>query len=208
MSTKTMSTKTKITLSGLALSIAIVIVLLFTTVLNPFTIVKVQSTITQTQNQLVKTISIEELINMSDDDFVKLKEVQIMKMIKDTAKTNNIKPYVFCGLAWHESSKFKFANKKIKDSNGRWSYGLFMIQLETARLYDKEVTEEKLLTPTYNTHLAALIWRKNCLKYGNNIDYVLAAHNAGAVYHNKITNPDFVKQVKTAIGDVVSLYDL
>ena len=162
----------------------------------------------QSQLQISKTTISNDFINMTEDDFNRIKETQIMKMIVDTAKVNNIKPVIFVGLSWHESSKFKFANKKIKDSNGRWSYGLFMIQLETARLYDKEVTEEKLLTPTYNTHLAALIWKKNSLKYGNNIDYILAAHNAGAVYHNKITNPDFVKQVKTAIGDVVSLYDL
>jgi soluble lytic murein transglycosylase-like protein len=166
----------------------------------------ISNTITQTQ--LIKTIPIQDLINMSDDELVRIKEEYILKMVIDTARTNNINPAIFVGLAWHESSRFKFANKKIKDSNGRFSYGLFMIQLETAKLYDKNATEEKLLAPTYNTYLAALIYKKNYSKYGNNNDFALAAHNAGAVYNNKITNLDFVKQVKTAIGDVVTKFDL
>ena len=153
------------------------------------------------------TIPVKDLVNMTEDDFNRIKEAEIMKMITDTAKAYNVKPYIFCGLAWHESDHFKFANKKIKDSNGRFSYGLFMIQLETAKLYDKDVTEAKLLSPAYNTHLFATIFHKNYVKYGS-IEYALAAHNAGAVYNNKISNPDFVKKVYMSIGEIVSKYDL
>ena len=153
-------------------------------------------------------ITIETLVNMSEDDIASLKEKYLMKMVSDTAKAYHIKQYTFCGLTWHESSKFKFANKKIKDSNGRFSYGMFMIQMETAILYDKTVTETKLLTPAYNTHLAAIIFTHNLEKYNGSYDYTLAAHNAGAVYNNRITNPDFIKQVKIATADIVNMYDL
>ena len=156
----------------------------------------------------VHALQATTFINMTTEDFNRIKAEEMIKMVTDTAKAYNIKPSIFCGLAYHESAKFSYANQKIKDSNGRWSYGLFMIQMETALLYDKNVTETKLLDPSYNTHLSAIIFKKNFIKYGSRYDYALAAHNAFAVYNNKITNMDFVKKVKEAIGDVSTKYDL
>jgi hypothetical protein len=155
----------------------------------------------------VKTFATKDLVNMTEEDFNKIKEKEIMKMIIDTSVAHGIKPSIFVGLSYHESAKFKYANQKIKDSNGKWSYGLFMIQLETALEYDKNATEEKLLTPTYNTSMAAKIFDHNLKKYGS-ITYAIAAHNAGVIYNKKITNADFVKLVYAAIGEVVSKYDL
>jgi len=154
-----------------------------------------------------KLIATKDFINMTEEDFASIKEIEIFRMIVDTARANNIKPLIFCGLAYHESSKFKYAHSKIKDSNGKWSYGLFMIQLETALLYDKEATPEKLMTPTYNTHLAAVIYTTNHNTYKTNT-FAVAAHNAGSIKKGKITNPEFIKLVETAIGNLVLNYDL
>ena len=82
-----------------------------------------------------------------------------------------------------------------------------MVQLETALLFDKGATEAKLLIPTYNTHMAAVIFTHNLTKYGS-YELAIAAHNAGTVYDKKITNPDFVKKVYAATGEVVAKYDL
>ena len=160
-----------------------------------------------TSNQLSPSFTTKDFINMTEEDFNKIKEKEIMKMIEDTAKAYGIKPYTFCGLSWHESSKFKYYNQRIKDSNGRWSYGLFMNQLETALLYDKSATEAKLLNPAYNTHIAAVIFTHNLTKYGS-YEMAIAAHNAGTIYNKKITNPDFVKKVYAATGEVYAAYDL
>jgi hypothetical protein len=158
------------------------------------------------EEKVIDSPKIMSLISMTEDDFYRIKEQQIIQMVTDTAKACNIKPYILCGLAYHESSRFLYANRKIKDSNGRFSYGLFMIQLETAKGYDKGATEDKLLNPYYNAHLAAIIFQKNLAKYGK-YEYALAAHNAGAVYNNKITNQDFVKKVYTSVGEVVAKYN-
>ena len=86
-----------------------------------------------------------DLVNMTEEEFWQIKENEIIKVITDTANAHNINPYVLCGLGFYESERFRYAHKKIKDCNGRWSYGVYMIQLETAIEYDKDVTEEKLL---------------------------------------------------------------
>ena len=90
-----------------------------------------------------KLFSSQDFINMTDSVFFKIKEQEIMNMIKDSAKAHELRPIVLCGLSWHESDRFKYAHRKIKDSNGRWSYGLFMILMETALSIYKKVTEEK-----------------------------------------------------------------
>ncbi|MFA5724240.1 MAG: transglycosylase SLT domain-containing protein [Candidatus Pacearchaeota archaeon] len=147
-----------------------------------------------------------DVIEMTEEEFYQIKEKEIMQMLIDTAKVYSIKTAVFCGLAYHESERFKYAHRKIMDRNNRWSYGLFMIQMETAKLYDKSVTEAKLMTPRYNTHLAAVIFQKNLEKYDTN-EYAIAAHNAGTISNHKINNPEFVKKVYTAIGEVVAKYN-
>ena len=155
----------------------------------------------------IQSFTAKDFINMTEGDFNRIKEQEIMKMITDTAKAYGIKPYTFCGLSWHESAKFKYFNQRIKDNNGRWSYGLFMVQLETAILYDSVATESKLYTPNYNTHIAAVIFKHNLTKYGS-YEMAIAAHNAGTIYDKKITNVDFVKKVYTATGEVYAAYDL
>ncbi|MFA5195364.1 MAG: transglycosylase SLT domain-containing protein [Bacteroidales bacterium] len=201
-------------LKNIIISIVTVAVIVLALLFGTSTITFVQNAFGATANNVVtlsqaqlKTITPEDVINMTEDDFFKLKEQYLVKMIVDSAKTNNINPLVLCGLAWHESSKFKFANKKIMDSNKKWSYGLFMVQLETALLYDKTATEEKLLMPTYNTHIAIVNYLNNRSKYKTD-EMAIAAHNAGTIYNKKIVNVEFVKLVKTAMGDMVLLYNL
>ena len=155
----------------------------------------------------IQSFTAKDFISMTEEDFNRIKEKEIVKMITDTAKVYGIKPYIFCGMSWHESAKFKYYNQKIKDSNGKWSHGLFMVQLETALLFDKSATEVKLLSPAYNTHMAAVIFVHNLSKYGS-YELAIAAHNAGTIYDKKITNPDFVKKVYAATGEVVAKYDL
>ena len=152
-------------------------------------------------------ITSESIVNMSLEDLAYIRDIEILNMISDTAKAYNIKPHVLCGLAYHESGKFSYAKKKIKDSNGKFSYGLFMIQLETAILYDKTATEEKLLTPAYNAHVASLIFQSNLKKY-KTYEMAIAAHNAGTIFNGKVTNGEFVKKVYFAIGEVASKYNL
>ena len=200
-------------LKNIIISTAVVIVIVLALLFgpNPLTFAQnifgtVQNTVTLTQAQST-AIMPEDLINMTEDDISKLKEQYLIKMIIDSAKANNINPLILCGLGWHESFKFKFANKKILDSNKKWSYGVFMVQLETALLYDKTATEEKLLMPTYNTHIAIVNYLNNRSKYKTD-EMAVAAHNAGTIYNKKIVNTEFVKLVKTAMGDVGMLYNL
>lgn len=155
----------------------------------------------------VKSLSTKDFINMTDSVFFKIKEQEIMSMIKDSAKAHGLKPEVICGLSWHESAKFQYAHKKILDRNKKYSYGLFMIQLDVALSIDPKATEEKLLTPVYNTWIAMQLFDKNLIKYGNRYPYAIAAHNAGVIYHDKITNPDFVKLVYTSIGEIIAKND-
>jgi len=156
---------------------------------------------TATQATVTNVIKYADLVNMQDEEIREIKDREIVKMLNDTALANGIKPYVFAGLSYHESSKFNFANKRIKDSNGRFSYGLFQVQLETALLYDKGATDSKLLSPAYNMHIAAVIFKSNLKKYGGNYDMAVAAHNAGTVFNGQITNLDFVKKVHAATGE-------
>ena len=183
------------------ITIAIVAVLV---VINALRIL--QSTPTSPLPIASKMITIDSLINMSDESLNALKQKELIAMITSTAKEYNINRNVFLGLTWHESAGFKYANKKIKDSNGRYSHGLFMIQLETAKQYDKEANEYKLLRPTYNARLAAIIFNSNLKKYGS-VEYALAAHNAGTITNGVIKNAKFVTAVETAIGEVEVLFN-
>jgi soluble lytic murein transglycosylase-like protein len=167
----------------------------------------IKPTAQETQNlPQISQLNSKDFINMTDSAFYKIKEEQILEMIKDTSNAYKLKPTVMCGLAWHESDKFKFAHRKIKDSNGRWSYGLYMIQMETALSIDKEAIESKLLTPAYNASIAHRIFQRNLAKYGT-YQYAIAAHNAGTIKNGKITNSDFVKLVYVSIGEIVSKND-
>ena len=111
-------------------------------------------------------VSQAAFINMTEDQFYQIKEKEILGMLVDTARAHNINPYVFCGLAYHESNKFHEAHKKRIDSNHKYSYGLFQIQMETARLYDKNVSETQLLTPADNARICALLFNKNLARHG------------------------------------------
>ena len=152
-------------------------------------------------------VHVRTFVNMQDEDIINLKHAHIVRMLKDTANAYSLKPYVFCGLSYYESDRFKQANKRRKDSNGRWSYGLFQIQLETALLYDKTADEGKLLTPAYNMHIAALIFSSNLAKYKYNYDMAIAAHNAGTIFNGQIKNAEFVKRVYTSTGEFAVRFD-
>jgi hypothetical protein len=152
-------------------------------------------------------ISERDLIRMNDSNISLLREKYLVKMICDTAKAYNIPETVFCGLGYHESGRFKVLHTKIKDSNDKFSYGLFQIQLGTAVLYDSGATEDKLLDPLYNAHLAAVIFQKNLVKHGT-IEKAIAAHNGCINKDGKITNPNYMKEVYSSIGVVTVKYNL
>ncbi len=151
-------------------------------------------------------ISERELIRMDDLRISELREKYLVKMICDTARAYNIPEAVLCGLGHHESGRFKVLHTKIKDSNNKFSYGLFQIQLGTAVLYEGSATEEKLLDPTYNLHLAAVIFKKNMEKHGS-VEKAIAAHN-GCIKDGRITNPNYMKEVYSSIGVVTVKYGL
>ena len=152
------------------------------------------------------TVTQVDFINMTEDQFYQIKEKEILGMLVDTAKVYGINPYIFCGLSYHESDRFHQAHKKRIDSNHKYSYGLFQVQMETAKLYDKNVSETQLLTPAYNAHMAALIFTKNLSRYGS-YDLAIAAHNAGTIHDGKIQNTGFVKEVYASTGVLVAKYD-
>lgn len=151
---------------------------------------------------IIETSPAAAFINMTEDEMESTIERQMFKMILDTATGYRIDYHVFRGLAYHESDRFRQAYKKRIDSNNKYSYGLFQIQFETAKLYDKNVTEKKLLTPAYNAHIAAIIFSTNLVRYNGDYELTIAAHNAGYISHGHIANMDFVKKVNAAIGDL------
>jgi len=160
------------------------------------------------QSQSV-AFSPKDFIDMTDSVFYKIKEQEIMKMLIDTAKVNGLKPAIFCGMSWHESAKFKYAHRKIMDSNKKWSYGLFMIQFETAMRIDPKVTEEKLLTPAYNAHIAAQLLKNSLVKYGR-YDYAISSHNGTIDIKGskmKKVNDKYVKLVYASVGEIIAKND-
>jgi hypothetical protein len=160
-----------------------------------------------TQNQIT-AFSPKDFINMTDSVFYKIKEQEIMNMLIDTAKAHGLKPAIFCGLSWHESAKFKYAHKKIMDSNKKWSYGLFMIQLQTAQGVDPKASEEKLLTPAYNAWIAAQLMEKSLVKY-KRYDYAISSHN-GTIERKDFTkkvNYEYVKLVYASVGEIIAKND-
>jgi hypothetical protein len=109
-------------------------------------------------------------------------EKEIIKMISDSVETyekNNIQidKYIICGLAKVESN-FR-PDAKVFDSNKKYSYGLFQVQLEKALLYDKNATPEKLLTPEYNIYIMLTMYKDNLSKF-KSVKHAIAAHNAGS----------------------------
>jgi soluble lytic murein transglycosylase-like protein len=151
-------------------------------------------------------LSKEDVLRMDDSDIATVREKYLVKMLCDTARAYNIPESVFCGLGYHESARFRVLHSKVKDSNAKFSYGLFQIQLGTAVLYDGSATEEKLLDPTYNLHLAAVIFKKNMEKHGS-VEKAIAAHN-GCIKDGRITNPNYMKEVYSSIGVVTVKYNL
>lgn len=159
------------------------------------------------QIAVTNVIRYADLVNYTEEEITAIKDREIVRMLNDTALANGIKPYVFIGLSYHESDRFKQANKKRKDSNNRYSYGLFQVQLETALLYDKGATDSKLLSPSYNMHIAAVIFKSNLAKYHGNYEMALAAHNCGTVFNGQIKNGDFVKKVYAATGEFATKFN-
>ncbi|NIO44455.1 MAG: transglycosylase SLT domain-containing protein [Candidatus Aenigmarchaeota archaeon] len=75
-----------------------------------------------------------------------------------------------------------FRNVINKDDGGSPSYGICQIKLETARMYDKNITAKDLMYPRINIWFAGLYLRDLLKKYDNNIRLGIAAYNAGGAY--------------------------
>jgi hypothetical protein len=154
-------------------------------------------------------ISYADLVNLRNEEIQQIKDREIVRMLRDTALAYNLRPYPLCGLAFHESERLRKANEKWMDRNNRYSYGVFSLQLETVQSeVDKDATEDRLLTPAFNMHYAMMLFTKNLAKYHGSYELAIAAHNAGSVKNNHITNMDFVKKVYASTGEFAARYDL
>ena len=90
--------------------------------------------------------------------------------------------------------------KNVDNPNdgGTPSYGMCQVKLGTARIFNKNVTEEELRDPANNSRYAALYFRNRLDKYNGDIAQAIAAYNRGRVKRDNkgnFSNSDYVIKV-------------
>jgi len=79
------------------------------------------------------------------------------------------------------------------------SYGLCQIKLETARMFNPNLTQADLMIPHKNIYYAAMYLRRQKKRYEKEWDCIVAAYNAGSCFRKSdggVVNEGYVKKVK------------
>lgn len=78
------------------------------------------------------------------------------------------------------------------------SYGMCQIKLETARMFNPNLTQADLMIPHKNIYYAAMYLKRQKKRYEKEWDCVVASYNAGSCFRKRngqVVNNEYVKKV-------------